>query len=56
MLENILPYQHDLHPDQVASVAPELQMVDYRVELLKHKQFNEGKGEFSSVMITFNLR
>ena len=46
----------NLHLDQVAPVAPELQMVDYRVELLKHKQFKEGKGEFSSVMITINLR
>ena len=59
MLENILPYQHDLHPDQVASVAPELQMADYRVTYSKHKQFKEGKGERGSnvrIFTNINLR
>jgi len=38
---------------QVTSVAPELQMADYRVTYSKHKQFKEGKGERGSIVRIF---
>jgi len=38
---------------QVISVAPELQMADYRVTYSKHKQFKEGKGERGSIVRIF---
>ena len=44
---------------QVTSVAPELEMADYRVTYSKHKQFKEGKGERGSIVRIFtniNLR
>ena len=43
----------------MTSVAPELQMSDYRVTYSKHKQFKEGKGERGSIVRIFtniNLR
>ena len=45
--------------DQVASVAPELLMADYRVTYSKHKQLKEGKGERGSnvgIFTNMNLR
>ena len=58
MIKNIFRYQARWSSfksclDQVASVAPELQMSDYRVTYSKHKQFKEGKGERGSIVRIF---